>query len=89
MPSRLRLQLAGGAVNVPVTLDLYELLRRMCDGLQPDAEEFQPLLADLATFKDMLLLQESEEMMLVANGRLSDTIRLTGGKIVRAEVTAT
>ena len=88
MPSRLRLELAGGAVNVHVTLDLYELLRRMADGLRPDAEEFQPLLADLATFKDMLLLQESEEMMLVANGRLSDTLRLTGGKIVRAEVTA-
>lgn len=86
MPTRLRLELLGGQVGVGISLDLYELLRRIADGLRPDAEEFQPLLADLAAFKALLLLQESQELVLVVNGRTSEKVSLRSGKVARVPV---
>ncbi len=39
-------------LSLKITLDLFELLMRLADGLVPDAQEYQPLLEDLRRFKN-------------------------------------
>jgi hypothetical protein len=66
-----------------LTLDLFELLMRLADGLDPASPELQPLLEDLAPFKSAVQLSNTQDLILVeANNRLH---RLTqrNGKVVR------
>jgi serine/threonine protein kinase len=82
IPEVLRLRF-GTSHQLAITLDLFELLMRFADGLQPTAPEFQPLLEDLVPFKSALLLSESRELVLVESGRHVHYITQAGGKIVR------
>jgi hypothetical protein len=82
IPESLRLRF-GNVHHLTITLDLFELLMRLADGLQPDAPEFRPLLEDLVPFKSALLLGESRDLVLVESGRQVHQITQTGGKIVR------
>ena len=83
IPETLRLRLLGASLQLSITLDLFELLMRFADGLQPSAPEFQPLLEDLVPFKSTLLLNESRDLVLVENGRHVHHITQRDGKIVR------
>ncbi len=56
---------------------------RMADGLQPDAQEYQPLLEDLKRFKDTLLLQETRDLVLIENQSHVHHITQRDGKIIR------
>lgn len=69
-----------------ITLDLFELLMRMADGLVPDAQEYQPLLEDLRQFKDALLLQEAHDLVLIEGQHRVHRITQSSGKIVRIPV---
>ena len=55
----------SGMPRLEITIDMFELLMRMADGLQPSAPEFQPLLEDLALFKNALLLRETRDLVLI------------------------
>lgn len=83
IPEALRLRLRGTSLQLSITLDLFELLMRFADGLQPSAPEFQPLLEDLVPFKSALLLSESRELVLVESGRHVHHITQRDGNIVR------
>ena len=73
----------SGTPRLEITLDLFELLMRMADGLLPDAQEYQPLLADLKRFKDALLLQETHDLVLIENQYRIHHVTQRGGKITR------
>lgn len=79
------LELREPRIAVRITLDLYELIRRMAAGLRPDADEFRPLLADLVPFKNALLLQETEQLVLIENGIRAQHVVLEAGKVVRRQ----
>jgi len=84
MPSALRLRLRETALGVSIELDLYELLRRMSDGLRADSAEFAPLLADLAVFKSALLLHESRHLVLIESGTRRHAMQIRDGKLIRS-----
>lgn len=83
IPETLQLRVRGSSLQLTITLDLFELLMRFADGLQPAAPEFQPLLEDLVPFKSALLLGESHELVLVESGRQTHHITQRDGKVVR------
>jgi hypothetical protein len=74
---------SSGTPRLEITLDLFELLMRMADGLLPDAQEYQPLLEDLKRFKDALLLQETHDLVLIENQYRIHHITQHDGKITR------
>ena len=73
-----------GTPRLEITLDLFELLIQMADGLQPNAPEFQPLLEDLTLFKSTLLLQETRDLVLIENKHRVYYVTQKDGKIVRS-----
>ena len=83
IPELLLLEHRSGTPRLEITLDLFELLMRMAEGLQPNAPEFQPLLEDLMPFKSALLLQETRNLVLVENQRRLHHVTQRDGKIVR------
>lgn len=83
IPELLLLEHRTGTPRLEITLDLFELLMRMAEGLQPSAPEFQPLLEDLMPFKSALLLQETRNLVLVENQRRLHLITQRDGKVVR------
>lgn len=83
IPETLQLRLRGTSLLLTITLDLFELLMRFANGLQPSAPEFQPLLEDLVPFKSALLLGESRDLVVVESGRRIHHITQVNGKIVR------
>ena len=83
IPEALVLSHHSGTPRLIMTIDLFELLMRMADGLQPSAPEFQPLLEDLVPFKSALLLQQTRDLVLVENQRQLHFVTQRDGKIVR------
>ncbi len=59
---------------------------RMADGLQPTAPEFRPLLEDLKLFKDVLLLRETRDLVLIENQHRVHYITQRDNKVVRERV---
>ena len=76
----------SGTPRLRITLDLFELLLRMADGLQPTAPEFKPLLEDLKLFKDTLLLRETRDLILIENQSRTHLVTQRDGKIVRTRL---
>ncbi|HCI80022.1 MAG TPA: hypothetical protein DHW02_10045 [Ktedonobacter sp.] len=72
--------------QLEITLDLFELLMRMANGLRPDAPEFKPLLEDLRLFKDALLLQDTPDLILIENQHRVHLVTQRDGKIVRTRI---
>lgn len=72
--------------RLEITLNLFELLMRMADGLQPTAPEFRPLLEDLKLFKDVLLLRETRDLILIENQHRVHYVTQRNNKIVRERV---
>ena len=72
-PSRARLR---------VTLDLFEMLSRLADGQEPDADELQPLLEDLVAFKSRISLHESRDFYLIEDNRRRHLLTQEGGRII-------
>ena len=76
----------SGIPRLEITLDLFELLMKMADGLQPTAPEFRPLLEDLKLFKDTLLLRETRDLILIENQYKVHRVAQERGKIVRTRL---
>lgn len=79
----LRFRQREGTLSLTLTLDLFELLLRLAEGLQPDAPELRPLLEDLAPFKNALLLEETRDLTIVEGQGRVHHITQRDGKIVR------
>lgn len=82
IPEYLVLEHTTGTPRLEITLDLFELLMQMADGLQPSAPEFRPLLEDLVPFKSTLLLRETRDLVLVESQRRIHHITQRNGKII-------
>ena len=83
IPEVMILEHTSGTPRLEITLDLFELLIRLADGLSPYPVEFQPLLEDLKRFKDALLLQETRDLVLIENRHRVHYITQHDGKIIR------
>ncbi len=86
LPEMVVLKHYSGLPRLEITLDLFELLMRMADGLQPTAPEFRPLLEDLKLFKDVLLLRETRDLILIENQRRIHFITQSDNKVMRNRV---
>jgi len=86
LPEIVVLQHSSGTPRLEITLDLFELLVRMAEGLQPTAPEFRPLLEDLKLFKDVLLLGETHDLVLIENQHRVHLVTQREGKIVRTRL---
>jgi hypothetical protein len=83
LPEVVVLQHRSGTPRLEMALDLFELLMRMAEGLQPTAPEFKPLLEDLKLFKDVLLLHETRDLILIENQHRVHLVTQDNSKIVR------
>jgi serine/threonine protein kinase len=86
IPETVILEHVSGFPRLEITLDLFELLMRMANGLLPDALEYQPLLEDLKSFKDALLLEETRELVLIEGGYRVHRITQEAGRIVHTAI---
>ena len=86
LPEIVVLQHSSGKPWLDITLDLFELLMRMSEGLQPSAPEFRPLLEDLKLFKSVLLLRETRDLILIENLRRIHLITQREGKVIRTRL---
>src|SRR6266487_3898123 len=86
LPELVVLQHVSGTPRLEITLDLFELLMKMEEGLQPTAPEFKPLLEDLKLFKDVLLLEETRDLVLIENQHRVHLVTQRDGKIVRTRL---
>ena len=86
LPEIVVLQHTSGTPRLDITLDLFELLMRMAEGLQPSALEFRPLLEDLKLFKDVLLLRETRDLVLIENQHRVHRVTQSEGKIIRTRL---
>ena len=82
LPEIVILEHKRGFPRLEITLDLFELLMRMANGLLPNAEEFQPLLEDLKLFKDALILGETRDLILIENHYRVHRVTQDAGKII-------
>lgn len=82
-PAALLISHRQGAGTLRITLDLFELLMRFADGLEPASAEFQPMLEDLAPFKSAVLLTETTDLILVEAGKRLHQLTQHDGKVVR------
>ncbi len=86
LPEIVTLQHHSGTPRLEISVDLFELLMRMAEGLQPTAPEFLPLLEDLRLFKDVLLLHETRDLVLVENQRRVHLVTQRDHKVVRTRL---
>ena len=86
LPEMVVLKHNSGLPRLEITLDLFELLMRMADGLQPTAPEFRPLLEDLKLFKDVLLLRETRDLILIENQHRIHYVTQSDNKVMRERV---
>ena len=86
LPEIVIFQHYSGTPDLKITLDLFELLMRMAGGLQPTAPEFRPLLEDLKLFKDVLLLHETRDLILIENQHRIHLVTQRDNKIVRTKL---
>lgn len=83
LPEIVLFQHHSGTPCLEISVDLFELLLRMADGLHPTAPEYRPLLEDLRLFKDVLLLHETRDLVLIENQQRMHLITQRDGKVVR------
>ncbi|GER85491.1 protein kinase [Thermogemmatispora aurantia] len=86
LPEFLVLRHCSGTPRLEISLDLFELLLRLADGLQPEALELQPLLEDLRHFKHAVLLMETKDLVLIEKGQHLHHLTQRDGKVIRTAI---
>jgi len=71
---------SGGRLQIP--LDLFEVLGRLADGLDPASAELKPYLEELEPFKYRVQLARVDEV-IVRSGAMVDRLRHEGDRIIR------
>lgn len=88
LPEIVTFQHKSGTPRIQITLDLFELLVQLAEGLQPGANEYAPLLEDLKPFKNALLMRETQELVLIESEYRTHHIVQRNGKIILEQVQA-
>lgn len=65
-----------------ISLDLFEILMRFKNGLEPRSPELQPLLEDMEPFKNAIQMTESIDLYLIENGERVHLLTQEDGKVV-------
>ena len=81
IPEGLLLEHRSGTPKLSITLDLFELLLRLDDGLLADTPELRPLLEDLVPFKSALLLDQARSLLLIESGRYRHRLEQQQGRL--------
>lgn len=82
MPEGLRLKHERGP-HLDIDLDLFEMLLRLAAGTQPDAEEQQALLEELETFRDALLAEPTQSVLLVEPNHRPHRVTVENNRTIR------
>lgn len=67
-------------------LDLFEILYRLAEGMEPASPELGPLLEDLVPFNNKVQLSDPEDLILIESGRRLHRITQRNGKVVREDI---
>ena len=86
LPEIVVLRHSSGEPQLDITIDVFELLMKMSEGLQPSAPEFRPLIEDLTLFKSVLLLRETRDLVLIENQRRMHLVTQREGKVIRTRM---
>ena len=90
MPTGLVLRYAGGGgleAELPVTLDVLEMLLRLNEGYRPSVEEEQGYSLSLAVFKNLLGAAPYQEVLLTTTGHdFYRVVRHADGRIAMDRV---
>lgn len=81
IPEGLVLEHRTGTPKLHITLDLFELLMRLADGLHANTPELRPLLEDLVPFKSTLLLDTAKSLVLIEAGRYRHRLEQHQGRL--------
>lgn len=81
IPEGLVLEHCSGTPKLHITLDLFELLMRLADGLHANTPELRPLLEDLIPFKSTLLLDTAKSLILIEAGRYRHRLEQHQGRL--------
>lgn len=82
IPSTLMLRHQESYTRLIITLDLFEILMRLADGLEPGSPELVALLEDLTPFKSTLQLLDSNDLILIEGGRRMQQLTQREGTII-------
>ncbi|NLS90940.1 MAG: protein kinase [Planctomycetaceae bacterium] len=80
------LQNVNGTPRLIIGLDLFEFLMRAAEGCMAGPEEQRALVEDLAIFKNQLLTQPAQEVLILEAGHRTHRVGIVDGKLVREEV---
>lgn len=80
-PQTLELRHKPSGARLLIPLDLFELLLRLAEGLEPESAELRPMIEDLAPFKSRVQLSNSKDLVLVENGRSLHRLVQRGGRV--------
>ena len=83
LPEALVLTHTPTHAHLMITLDVFEVLMRFFEGMEPAGPELQPLIEDLAPFKSRVLLSKTRELILVEPGSRMHLLTQDNGKVVR------
>lgn len=85
VPDYLILKHLRSRTELLIGLDLFEYLQRALEGYLSGSEEQQALLEELALFKAQLLLQPTDEVLLIESGDRVHRVTLCDGRIALQE----
>lgn len=86
LPEALVLTHTNSPARVVIMLDLFEILRRLAEGMEPSSPELEPLLEDLVPFKSAVQLSDPEDLILIESGRRLHRVTQRNGKVVREDI---
>ena len=82
MPDALVLRHPPSRGRLAISLDLFELLLRLAEGLGPASPEYRALLEDLVPFKSVVQRQSSRDLILVEGTRRLHQLTQENGQLI-------
>jgi len=81
-PIALLLRHVKSQALLSITLDIFELLMRLAEGLEPESPELQALIEDLVPFKSRVQMSSSHDLVLIESGRRMHQLTQHEGQLV-------
>lgn len=86
VPRALELRHKDTSARVRLTLDLWETLAQLADGLDPASQELEPLLEELEPFKNQVKRSATKELILIERGGRNHRLSRSGDIIIRSDL---
>lgn len=86
VPRALELRHTDTSARVRLTLDLWETLAQLADGLDPASQELEPLLEELGPFKSQVKRSATKELILIERGGRNHRLSRSGDIIIRSNL---